>query len=169
MPLVLLLAFIVVPLVELAVIVQVADVITLPWTIVILLAVSVAGAWLVKREGRTAWRNFRRALEAARIPAVEVVDGALVLVGGALLLTPGFVTDAVGLLLVFPPSRAVVNRVVRSRVRSVAFGRFGARPRTAGGEGPRPRVTRQRGETIDVEVVDVQRNPRERQRPPTQI
>ncbi|MDQ3029601.1 MAG: FxsA family protein, partial [Actinomycetota bacterium] len=92
MPALLLIAFIVVPIVELFVIAQVGDLIGLVPTLVILLLVSVAGAWLVRREGRAAWRNFTAALQQARIPAKEVVDGALVLVGGALLLTPGFVS-----------------------------------------------------------------------------
>ncbi len=106
MPLLLVVAFIIVPLLELAVIIQVGQLIGAGWTITLLFAVSIAGAWLVKREGRGAWRNFRRALDEARMPAVEVVDGALVLVGGALLLTPGFLTDVVAVLLLLPPVRA---------------------------------------------------------------
>lgn len=109
MPLLLLFAFVIVPLVELAVIVQVAQLTNLPVTLVLLLAVSLIGAVLVKREGGRAWRAFREALAAGRTPAREVADGMMVLVGGALLLTPGFVTDAVGLLLVFPPTRALLR------------------------------------------------------------
>jgi UPF0716 protein FxsA len=157
MPALLLIAFIVVPIVELFVIAQVGDLIGLVPTLVILLLVSVAGAWLVRREGRAAWRNFTAALQQARIPAKEVVDGALVLVGGALLLTPGFVSDAAGLLMVLPPTRAVANRLVRSRARGLfALGSLGApRPRRGGVRPPpRPRAT----EPIDVEVVDVQRD-----------
>ncbi|MDP9405281.1 MAG: FxsA family protein, partial [Actinomycetota bacterium] len=133
MPLALLLAFVVVPLVELLVVLRVGEAIgTLP-TIVLLLAVSVAGAWLVKREGREAWRRLRAALGSGRLPAAEVVDGALVLIGGTLLLTPGFITDAVGLLLVVPPSRAVVNRAVRARFRGAfTLGVLGASRRRRG-------------------------------------
>ena len=155
MPALLVAAFIVVPLVELFVIAAVGDRIGFPVTLLLLLVVSVAGAWLVKREGRSAWRAFRRALDEARMPAVEVVDGALVLVGGALLLTPGFLTDAVGLLLVFPPSRAVANRMVRRRVR----GLFGLGP----GRPQRPR-DRPRDEPVDVEVIKVERNRRDSDR-----
>ena len=147
MPLLLFIAFIVVPIVELFVIIQVGQVIG-PWyTIAILIAVSVAGAWLVKREGRATWQRFRNATGSGRVPAVEVVDGALVLVGGTLLLTPGFLSDVLGLLMVFPPTRAVANRMIRSRVR----GRFGlgAAPRGRKPEPPPP---------LDVEVVDVRRN-----------
>ena len=142
----LLLAFIVVPLVELYVIIQVGQVIGAWWTIAVLLAVSVAGAWLVKREGRATWARFRDAIGTGRMPAVEVVDGALVLIGGTLLLTPGFLSDIAGILLVLPPSRAVVNRLVRSRVRMFALGGRGT-PRHVAGERP-----------VDVEVVEVKRN-----------
>jgi UPF0716 protein FxsA len=148
----LLIAFIVVPVLELWIISLVADRIQLLPTLGLLLVVSVVGAWLVKREGRAAWNRFRDAL-GQRIPSVEVVDGALVLVGGTLLLTPGFLTDAVGLLLVIPPSRAVANRMIRSRVRGT-FGLGPSRPGAGGGAaGTTP------GEPIDVEVVDVKRSP----------
>ena len=147
MPALLFVAFVVVPLVELYFIIQVGQVIGAWWTIAILIAVSVAGAWLVKREGRAAWQRFRGALGTARVPAVEVIDGALVLIGGTLLLTPGFLSDIAGLVLVVPPTRALVNRFVRSRVR----GRFGL------GDAPRARAPRDAA-PIDVEVVDVRRN-----------
>jgi UPF0716 protein FxsA len=145
----LLIAFIVVPVLELWIISLVADRIQLLPTLALLLVVSVVGAWLVKREGRAAWNRFREAL-GQRIPSVEVVDGALVLVGGTLLLTPGFLTDTVGLLLVIPPTRAVANRMIRSRVR----GTFGLGP--AGPGRPPPPAA---ADPIDVEVVDVKRNP----------
>lgn len=145
---VLLVAFIVIPLLELWVIARVGGMIGLFPTLVILLAVSIAGAWLVKREGRAAWRRFRDSL-GTKVPATEVVDGALVLIGGTLLLTPGFLTDAVGLLLVVPPSRALVNRAVRARVRRS----FGLGPARA-----TPRRVRAADEPIDVEVIDVRRN-----------
>jgi UPF0716 protein FxsA len=148
----LLIAFIGVPLLELWVIAQVAQRIDLLPTLAILLTVSVVGAWVVKREGRAAWDRFREAL-GQRIPAVEVVDGALVLVGGTLLLTPGFITDAVGLLLVIPPTRAVANRMIRSRVR----GTFGLGPAQPGA--PRSRSATDPADPIDVEVVDVKRSP----------
>lgn len=151
MPLLLFLLFLLVPLVELYVIIQVGELVGVLPTIALLLAVSIAGAWLVKREGLRAWRRFRTALGEARLPATEVVDGALVLLGGALMLTPGFVTDAVGLLLVVPLTRAVVNRVIRGRVRFV----FGVPP-------PRDRAAvKPRDETVDVEVLRVERNERE--------
>jgi UPF0716 protein FxsA len=104
-------AFIVVPLAELAVLIAVGDVIGVLPTLVLLLVVSVAGAWLAKREGLAAWRRFQLALAEARVPTVEVADGAMILLAGALLLTPGFLTDVVGILLLLPPTRALARRV----------------------------------------------------------
>lgn len=109
MPL-LLLVFIVVPLIELWVIVQVGQQIGVGWTLALLLADSIIGSVLMRSQGRAAWRRFREALAAGRPPAREVVDGALVIFGGALLLTPGFVTDLFGLALLAPPTRAIIRR-----------------------------------------------------------
>lgn len=169
MPAVVLLAILVVPLVELAVIMQVGDVIGIGWTLVLLVAVSVFGAWLVKREGRRAWTAFRVALAAGRWPGDEVVHGALVLVGSVLLVTPGFVTDVVGFALLLPPTRAVVSRLVRARLTPVPLQAYqtvrgarrqvrrGADPagRRSGGDRP---AREQGGDTYDVEVVSVERD-----------
>ena len=104
-------AFILVPLAELAVLIAVGDWIGLVPTLVLLLAVSVAGAWLAKREGLAAWRRFQLALTEGRMPTVEVADGAMILLAGALLLTPGFLSDVIGVLLLLPPTRALARRV----------------------------------------------------------
>lgn len=109
---ILVLAFVVVPLAELAVIVAVGDVLGLLPTLLLLLAISIAGGWLAKREGLAAWRRFQLAVAEGRVPTVEVADGAMVLLAGALLLTPGFLTDVVGVLLLLPPTRAAVRRLV---------------------------------------------------------
>lgn len=153
-PLVMFVAFLVVPLAELAVILQVRGAIGLLPTLALLLGMSVAGAWLVRREGRSAWRRLRAAFGRAQVPAVEVVDGALVLVGGTLLLTPGFVTDVLGLLLVIPLTRGFANRAVRARVRT-AFGLPGAGSRQM--RRPRSSAPRRGGDPVDVEVVAVER------------
>ena len=109
------LIFLVLPIAELAVILQVGQLIG-PWyTILLLLAVSAAGAWLVKREGLGVIRRFRRQLDAGAIPGKELADGVLILFAGALLLTPGFITDCVGLLLLMPPVRAVIRASVLRR------------------------------------------------------
>jgi UPF0716 protein FxsA len=105
------LAFILVPLAELAVIIAVGDVLGLLPTLLLLLGISVAGAWLAKREGLAAWQRFQRALTEGRVPTVEVADGAMILLAGALLLTPGFLTDVVGILLLLPPTRAMARRL----------------------------------------------------------
>lgn len=146
--------FVVVPLVEVWLIVRVADLAGWGDTIALLFLVSVAGAVLVKREGSKAWRNFARALAEARMPAAEVVDGALVLVGGALMLTPGFATDVVGLLCVVPPSRALLNRLLRSRAR----GMFGLSFLPPLSQRPRERAPAPPDDAIDIEVVDVRRD-----------
>ena len=104
-------AFILVPLAELAVIIAVGDWIGLVPTLVLLLAVSVAGAWLAKWQGLATWRRFQLALADGRMPTVEVADGAMILLAGALLLTPGFLSDVIGVLLLLPPTRALARRV----------------------------------------------------------
>jgi UPF0716 protein FxsA len=119
-PLVLLLLFLVVPVVEIYVIIQVGQLIGVVPTLLLLVADAVLGTWLFRREARRTWSAFREALAAQRVPAKEVADGALVVVGGAFLLTPGFVTDGVGVLCLLPPTRAVLRRgltgVVRRRL-----------------------------------------------------
>jgi len=109
------LLFLVVPIAELYVIIQVGQAIGVLPTIALLLADSIAGSWLVRQQGRAAWRRFSEALAAGRPPAAEVIDGALVLMGGAFLLTPGFLTDLLGAALLIPPSRAAVRRVLARR------------------------------------------------------
>jgi UPF0716 protein FxsA len=105
------LAFIVVPLAELAVIIAVGDLLGLLPTLLLLLGISVAGAWLAKREGLAAWRRFQLALTEGRVPTAEVADGAMILLAGALLLTPGFLTDVAAVLLLLAPVRAALRRL----------------------------------------------------------
>lgn len=131
MPLIALIAvFILVPLVELYVILKVGDAIGVVWTILLLAADSVLGSLLLRSQGRAVWRRFNEALTAGRMPHREVVDGVLVIFGGALLITPGFVTDVVGLILLVPPTRAVVRRLTMRRLgRRMAVEVAGAPPR----------------------------------------
>jgi UPF0716 protein FxsA len=114
LPLVLL--FIVVPIAELAVIIQVGQAIGVWWTIALLVADSILGSVLMRSQGRAAWRRFNAAVQSGRVPAREVLDGALIVFGGLLLLTPGFLTDLLGLVLLIPPSRAVVRVVLARRL-----------------------------------------------------
>jgi UPF0716 protein FxsA len=110
-------AFVVVPLVEIYVLIQVGQVIG-PWpTIALLILDSVLGSWLIKREGSRAWRELSAALNTGAIPGRELADAALILIGGTLMLTPGFVTDVLGLLLISPFSRPVARRLLISGLR----------------------------------------------------
>lgn len=107
---------IVVPLAELFVIIEVGSLIGAIPTIGLLLLFSVSGAWLVRREGRAAWWRLNEAISAGKVPARETADGALVVVAGALLLTPGFITDAFGILLLLPPVRRALRVFGLSRI-----------------------------------------------------
>jgi UPF0716 protein FxsA len=119
--------FIVVPIVELYVILQVAGAIGVLETVGLLILVSVLGTWLMKQQGMAAWSRLRRTLDQGRIPNDEITDGAMIMFGGALLLTPGFVTDALGLVLLFPPTRAGVKRLAARSMKRWARKRSGGR------------------------------------------
>jgi UPF0716 protein FxsA len=108
--------FILVPLVELYVILKVGDAIGALWTILLLAADSVLGTLLLRSQGRAVWMRFNKALADGKMPHREVMDGVLVIFGGALLITPGFITDIVGLSLLIPPTRAVIRRLVARRL-----------------------------------------------------
>jgi len=158
--------FIVVPLIELFVIIQVGQWIGVWPTIALLLIDSILGAALLRSEGGNAWRRFRAALDEGRVPHREVFDGGLIIVGGTLLLTPGFVTDIFGLALLIPPSRALVRRFVTWAGLS-RFG-WGARAaiwtagRAADAKGPRgPRQTQgpQRSYDVDGTAHEVSDDP----------
>ncbi len=109
---VLFVVFIVVPLVEIYVLIQVGQVIGAWWTVLLLVLDSLLGTWLIKREGARAWLALRTALETGRMPARELADGALILVGGTLMLSPGFVTDALGIVLILPLTRPIARRLL---------------------------------------------------------
>jgi UPF0716 protein FxsA len=129
----LILLFIVVPLVELYVILQVGQAIGVLPTIGLLVADSVLGSMLLRSQGRAAWHRFNDAIAAGRPPAREVLDGGLIIFGGALLLTPGFVTDVLGLGLLLPPTRAVVRRMlIRALTRGVFVLRVASHVRPRG-------------------------------------
>lgn len=129
MPLALLLGFVVLPLVEIYLISLVGHVLGLPATLAVLLLVSVLGATVVKREGLRTWRELRSATAAGKLPTRPLADGALVLVGGALLLTPGFLTDALGALLVLPATRSIARRWLTGYATRRALGESSRMPR----------------------------------------
>jgi len=135
MPLLILL-FIVLPIAEIYVIIQVGQAIGALWTIALLIADSILGSLLMRSQGRQAWRRFNAAIASGRPPAREAFDGALVIFGGAFLLAPGFITDVLGLSLLLPPSRALVRRfIVRAVLGRTPAGRMAmfATQRTRGG------------------------------------
>jgi UPF0716 protein FxsA len=112
--------FLVLPIAELYVVVQVAGSIGILNTIGLLILVSVVGAWLCKREGLGLLRRVRHSLDRYELPTREVVDGALILFAGALLLTPGFLTDCLAIVLLIPPTRVAVRGVVLRALRKRA-------------------------------------------------
>lgn len=156
---VLVVLFLVLPVLEIYVIIQVGQAIGAAPTLVLLILESALGAWLVKREGARAWEALRTAIGSGRLPTGELADAALVLVGGTLLLTPGFISDVVGFVLILPLTRPLARRVLgwlvarRARVvvvRNVGPGAPGpARP--AGWPAPGPAGE---GPVLQGEVVD---------------
>lgn len=153
------LLFVAVPLLEIMVIVQVGAVIGGWATFGLLVADSLVGAWLLRVEGRRAWAQFRRALAEARWPGDEVAQGALIIVGGTLLVTPGFITDVVGFLLLIGGTRRVVADQVRKRFTGATGIPGGRRTRGRGtAESADPFKHERRGNVpLDVEVVEIER------------
>jgi UPF0716 protein FxsA len=146
-------AFVLVPLAEIWAILQVGQLVGPWWTIALLVLDSMVGAWLIKREGGRAWQALRTALQQGRMPARELADGALILIGGTLMLSPGFVLDVAGILLILPLTRPVARRLLSSVVerRLLVAPGFGA-GRPAGDArrpGPEPEGPVVRGDVID--------------------
>jgi UPF0716 protein FxsA len=122
--------FIVIPLAELYVILQVGEALGVLPTIGLLVADSLLGSLLLRSQGRAVWRRFTQTMAEGRVPQREVLDGVLVIFGGAFLITPGFITDVIGLLLLLPPTRALIRRFVLRRI--------GRRFMVSASGGPRP-------------------------------
>jgi UPF0716 protein FxsA len=162
MPFLLIVLFIVVPIAELYVIIQVGEAIGLWPTLALLLADALLGSFLLKHQGRGAWLRFNEALAQRRFPGKEVVDGLLIVIGGTLLLAPGFLTDIVGLLLLIPPTRAIV----RSLLRRFTIGRFvvvgmpgGGGPGRGTARGTRDYDFEATAEEVPVDAEDIDRHP----------
>jgi UPF0716 protein FxsA len=167
MPLLLLVAaFIVVPIVELALIIQVGQAIGVLPTIAILVLDSILGSLLLRSQGRAAWRRFNDVARAGRVPHREGLDGALVVFGGALLLTPGFATDVLGLLLLIPPTRAVARRLLARAIgRRMVIGLVGGGGRTARRRGTPPRPGARRPYDVESTATEANGRPSEPGRP----
>ena len=160
------LLFLVVPIVELFLAINVAGVIGSGYTILTLILISVVGAWLVRREGLGLLRRVQTQLEAGKVPTNELVDGLLVLVAATLMLTPGYLTDGLGLALLIPPTRIPIRMLLIRRFRNQVttrvnvgglggmggfsgFGPFGPQPGSGQGSG-----RGRNGDVIDVDVAD---------------
>ncbi|TWD84263.1 UPF0716 protein FxsA [Kribbella amoyensis] len=155
-------ALLVVPIVEIFVIIQIGQVIGGWPTVGLLLVESALGAWLIKREGRRAWNALQTSFQTARMPGKELADAALILVGGTLLLAPGFVTDVFGFFFVLPFTRPLARRVLAAILGRRIVAQLGGNPITGfmpGGYKPptaeQAEAQRRRNEDIvQGEVVD---------------
>jgi UPF0716 protein FxsA len=139
------LLFILVPVLEIYVLIRIGSVIGPWWTILLLVADGLFGAWLIRHEGARAWRALTVAVESGRMPHRELADAALILVGGAFLLAPGFVTDVAGLFCVLPFTRPFARRLLAR----FAAGRLAAGVAAAGPARPAGQDSVVRGEVID--------------------
>ncbi|WP_019877181.1 FxsA family protein [Sporichthya polymorpha] len=136
MPLLVVLALLIVPIAEIYVIVQVGQEIGAGWTILLLIADAVLGSWLIRREGRRAWLALREKVNSGGLPAKELADGALILIGGTLLLTPGFLSDILGFFFVLPFTRPLARRGLIAFAKRYFVVVGPGRPTGPGGFGP---------------------------------
>lgn len=147
-------ALLVVPLLEIVVIIEVGRTIGGWLTFFLLLVWSALGAYLVRREGSHVWKALRAALQSGQMPARELADAALVLIGGALLLAPGFITDIVGLFLVLPFTRPAGRRLLQASITRQLLRQTGlANWRPPGGPGATPGQRPPGEETIEGEIL----------------
>ncbi len=142
----LLIVFILVPIAEIYVLIQVGHVIGAGWTILLLIADSAFGSWLLRHQGARAWTALRVALAEGRMPARELADGVLIVMGGALMISPGFVTDVFGLFLILPITRPLGRRFL-SRALARRMGPTGVQSWNARRPGPP-------GDVVQGDVVD---------------
>ena len=117
----LLLAFIAVPLIEIGLFIQVGGIIGLWPTLLVVLLTAVVGTWLVRSQGAQTLKNLQRSFKNMKDPTEPLAHGAMILLAGALLLTPGFFTDAIGFLLLFPPFRVFVMNNIKSKLKASNF------------------------------------------------
>lgn len=129
----LVLLFLLTPAVELALLIQVDALVGFWATVGLIVATGIVGSYLARREGVSTWRRLNVRLQSGELPGKELVDGVIILVAGALLVTPGVLTDAIGFLGLLPPSRALVRRYLVRRFQrkmndgsmEIQFGVFG--------------------------------------------
>jgi UPF0716 protein FxsA len=156
---------VIVPIIEIAVLIAVGQVIGLGWTLLLMFGTSALGAWLLRREGGKAWRAFQDELQSGRPPGHAATNGLLVLIGGIFMLVPGFVSDIIGLFLIAPPTRPVARAFVlralwprmSSSTASALFGprrvrvRYGARHDASTPNGAQPQRA---PEPIEGEIIE---------------
>ena len=145
--LVLVIAFIGIPILEIYTIIQVGQAIGPWWTILLLIADSIFGSWLLRREGRRSWLALQAALSEGRMPTRELADGILIVVGGTLMISPGFVTDLFGLVAILPFTRPLARRLLTGFLSRRLVTRVGVWP----GNAQRPG---QSGDVVQGEVID---------------
>lgn len=129
----LVLLFLLTPAVELGLLIQVDKLIGFWPTIGLIIVTGLAGSYLARREGMSAWRRLNQRLSEGGLPGTELVDGVIILVAGALLITPGVLTDVFGFMGLLPPTRALIRKFIMSRVKKkmndgslqMQFGFFG--------------------------------------------
>lgn len=141
--------FIGIPLLEITLFIQVGGLIGLGWTLAIVIATAILGAWMVRSQGARAMLNLRTSFSSLQDPTEPLAHGAMILFSGALLLTPGFFTDFVGFALLIPGVRSAVYRNVRSRVNVQSF--------QMGPDGPqaRPQQNHPNDRVIDGEFEEI--------------
>jgi UPF0716 protein FxsA len=159
----LLILFIAVPIAELWLIIEIGGAIGVLPTLALLIVDSLVGAALARSQSRAAWERFNNALAEGRVPGREVFDGAMIILGGALLLTPGFITDAFGLLPLLPPTRALIRGFLTRAVQrrgAVAFrvATFGSARRNPGAD---PAARGRRGYDYEGSATEIPQSERE--------
>ena len=114
----LILLFLLTPAVELGLLIQVDGLIGFWPTIGVIIATGVAGSYLARREGLSSWQRLNERLSEGGLPGKELTDGVIILVAGALLVTPGVLTDVIGFMGLLPPTRAVIRKLILRRIKS---------------------------------------------------
>lgn len=154
----LLLLFTLIPIVEVTLLFKLSDLLGWPGTLLLVLGTGIVGAWLAKLQGFLALNALRGELVQGRLPASQVIDGVLILIAGVVLITPGILTDIVGLSLLLPPVRSAVRKFVtawltkRVQVTTANFWQGFAENGQSAGHSPQGAVPR--GEVIDARVVE---------------
>lgn len=153
MPILLLILFIGIPAAEIALFIEVGGRIGLGWTLLSIVATAMIGTWLVRQQGLQTLARARAHMDRNQLPVNELIAGVCILVAGALLLTPGFLTDALGFILLIPPLRSALALAAISRMRR--SGRFHVHqsggPPPPGGRGP---IIDGEFEEVDIDAPD---------------